>query len=103
MTVPVITRLWRCANKHCLSVAQTGDSKTPFHRCRYMAGLNIPLVPQGVSAKVEAVERGDYAGKELVQVDANGRPVMSAVVTRDHGQDTAIYAPCAQASIRDFM
>jgi hypothetical protein len=54
-----------------------------------------PLIKAGVRAKVEAVEREDYIGDELVQLDANGRPIMSVITTRDDGQDCAIYAPTA--------
>jgi hypothetical protein len=58
------------------------------------------MVPAGTRCKVEAVERGDWIGKEDVTVDGDGRPVMSIVTTRDHGQDTAVFAPCAHASMR---
>lgn len=60
-----------------------------------MAGLTAPMVPEGVRCKVEAVEREDWVGRELVQVDGNGRPVMALVTTRDDGNDCTVYAPCA--------
>lgn len=94
--VPLIERHWLCPN--CPSAAITRDGKTPMHPCRGLAGLMVPLVPEGVRCKVEAVERGDYIGAELVQTDRNGRPVMAAVTTRDDGQDCAVYAPLAQAT-----
>lgn len=72
------------------------DAKTPMHPCHGLAGLMTPLVPKGTSCKVEAVERGDYIGRELVQTDGNGRPVMAAVITRDDGQDCTVFAPTAQ-------
>ncbi len=68
-----------------------------MHPCRGMAGLMIPLVPAGQRCKVEAVEREDYIGDELVQTDGNGRPVMSVITTRDDGQDCTVYAPTAIA------
>jgi hypothetical protein len=49
----------------------------------------------GMSAKVEAKDREDYVGRELVQTDEDGRPVMSVVTTRDNGQDAIVYAPTA--------
>jgi hypothetical protein len=58
-------------------------------------------VAVGTKAKVEAVERGDYIGRELVQSDGNGRPVMAVVTTRDDGQDCAVLAPTATASARE--
>lgn len=53
------------------------------------------MVEAGVKAKVEAVERGDYIGSDDVQVDNEGRPVMSVVTVRDDGQDCVVYAPTA--------
>jgi hypothetical protein len=46
-------------------------------------------------------DREDYVGKEDVQRDGEGRPVMSAVVTRDDGEDAVMYAPCATAQLGD--
>lgn len=94
MNVPLIERSWECPN--CESAARTGDGKTPMHPCRGLAGLMTPLVPKGTDCKVEAVDRGDYVGQELVQTDGNGRPVMSVVTTRNDGQDCTVYAPTAQ-------
>lgn len=55
------------------------------------------MVPDGVRCKVAAREREDYIGRELVQTDGDGRPVMSVVTTRDEGEDCVVYAPCATA------
>lgn len=62
-----------------------------------MKGLTAPMVPAGIKAKVEAVERPDYVGKELVQTDGEGKPIMSLVTTRDDGQDVTVFAPTATA------
>lgn len=87
---------WYCPN--CDSTARTVDAKIPHHPCKKIAlGLMVPLVRKGLAAKVEAVERGDWIGKELVQMDKNNRPVMSVVVTRDDGMDTTVFAPTAVA------
>lgn len=94
MTVPILQKRWECANQ-CGSTARTGDGKTPMHPCKNMAGLMTPLVPEGIAAKVEAVERQDFIGREQVQTDANGRPVMAVVTTRDDGQDCTVFAPTA--------
>lgn len=93
----VLHKDWVCA-KGCGSHARTVDDKLPHHRCREMAGLMVALIPAGTKAKVEAVERGDYVGTDLVQRDAEGRVWMSTVVTRDEGQDCTVYAPCATAT-----
>jgi hypothetical protein len=36
----------------------------------------------------------------MVQTDAEGRPVMAVVTTRDEGEDVAVLAPCVTASFR---
>ncbi len=92
--IPILQKRWECANR-CGASAQTGDAKTPMHPCKNMAGLMTPLVPLGTRAKVEAVERQDFVGREQVQTDANGRPVMAVVTTRDDGQDCTVFAPTA--------
>jgi hypothetical protein len=53
------------------------------------------MVPAGLRCSVETREREDYIGREDVQYDGNGRPVMSVVTTRDDGQDCLVLAPCA--------
>jgi hypothetical protein len=53
------------------------------------------MVEAGTAAHVKAVERGDWVGREDVQTDAEGRPVMAVVTTRDEGQDCTVFAPCA--------
>lgn len=92
----LLEKQWVCPN--CESNAVTRDSKTPMHPCRGLTGLMVPLVPEGTKCKVEAVEREDYIGSELVQTDGAGRPVMAAVTTRDDGMDCAVFAPMAQAT-----
>jgi hypothetical protein len=57
------------------------------------------MLPAGVAAKVEARDREDYVGTDLVQRDENGRQVMSVVTTRDNGQDAIVFAPTATARI----
>jgi hypothetical protein len=88
------SRNWECPN--CSETAITAaDVPNRFHRCGGLRGLVAPMVRAGIRAKVEAREREDYVGAELVQVDAAGRPVMSVVTTRDDGMDVAVFAPCA--------
>lgn len=93
--IVLLEQRWACPN--CTSEAITRDAKIPFHPCGGLAGLNAPLVPSGTKCKVEAVERGDYVGNEVVQTDGEGRPVMAVITTRDDGQDCAILAPLATA------
>jgi hypothetical protein len=56
-------------------------------------------VAAGIKAKLTINERGDYVGKDLVQTDGYGRPVMSITTTRDDGEDCTIFAPAAQAEM----
>jgi hypothetical protein len=88
-------RRWTCPNCHVTATTRRAEPHTEFHPCRGLAGLNAPMVPAGTRAKVEAVERDDYIGREMVQLDGDGRPIMAVVTTRADGQDCAVYAPCA--------
>jgi hypothetical protein len=92
---------WECPNCTAVHVTHEPRPHTPFHTCRGLQGLTAPYVQAGLKAKVETVERGDYVGRELVQTDGNGRPVMAVVTTRDDGQDCAVLAPTATASARE--
>jgi hypothetical protein len=62
-----------------------------------------PLVPKGTDCKVEAVEREDFVGKEMVQTDGNGRPVMAVRTTRVDGMDCTVYAPTAYATREELV
>lgn len=92
---------WSCPNCTATDVTHEAQPHTRFHACRGLRGLTAPMVQAGTRCKVEAVERGDYVGRELVQVDGNGRPVMAIETTRDDGNDLAVLAPCATASARE--
>lgn len=96
--VSAITR-WTCPN--CTQEDATSESRphTRFHVCKGLRGLVAPMVRAGTKAKVEARDRDDYVGSELVQTDGNGRPVMSVVTTRDDGEDCVVFAPAASARI----
>lgn len=91
---------WECPNCDLTDVTHEIEPHTRFHTCRGLRGLTAPMVPAGTKAKVEAVERADYVGKEMVTVDSENRPVMSVVTTRDEGQDCAVFAPCATLNLR---
>lgn len=87
-------KIWHCPK--CPAAARTVDDKTPMHNCGGMAGLFVPLVAEGGKVDLIAVEREDYIGREDVQYDANGRPVMAVITRRDDGEDCTVYAPTAQ-------
>lgn len=97
MGVPVLAREQRWVCPNCDQTAVTHEfGAQRYHACAGLAGFTAPMVEAGVDAKVEAHERDDYEGDELVQRDGNGRPIMSVVTTRDDGQDVAVYAPRAR-------
>jgi hypothetical protein len=91
---------WECPNCDLEQVTHQPKPHTRFHACRGLKGLTAPMVPAGTRCKVEAVERGDWVGGELVQTDGEGRPVAAVRTTRDEGTDVAVLAPCATASLR---
>lgn len=94
-TIIGIVRDWHCPN--CGLTSRTVEMRphTQFHICPRLRGLTAPMLPAGVAAKVTANDREDYVGSELVQTDANGRPIMSITTTRDNGQDAVVFAPTA--------
>jgi hypothetical protein len=95
--VPLLTpeRRWECPNCTDTDVTHEPRPHTRFHACRGLRGLTAPFVPAGT-----ARDREDYVGGDMVQTDGDGRPVMSVVTTRDDGQDVAVLAPCATATLR---
>lgn len=74
-----------------------GSGSTTMHDCPTVAGLSVPLVPEGTRAVARAHEREDYVNGDLVRHDANGRPMMSVTVERDDGNDCVVFAPTATA------
>lgn len=89
---------WMCPNCTLTDVTREARPHSRFHACAGLNGLTAPMVPAGTRCKVEAVEREDYVGRELVQTDGNGRPVMAVRTIRDDGTDLAVFAPCATAN-----
>jgi hypothetical protein len=91
-------RRWECPNCDLEQVTREAQPHSRFHPCRGLAGLTAPMVPAGTRCKVEANEREDYIGKEVVQLH-HGRPVMNVTTTRDEGVDCAVFAPAATATV----
>lgn len=95
-------RRWYCPACGLQDVTKTVQMVVPGHVCPRTRGLSIPLVPEGVAAKVEVREREDYVGADAgkVQLDPElHRPVMSVVTTRDNGNDAQVYVPVATARV----
>jgi len=57
------------------------------------------MVEEGVKAKVVAVERGDYVGREKGVVhDSKRRAIMAIETWREDGKDCAVLPPVAVGS-----
>lgn len=97
-------RRWACGNCDQTAVTREAIRAPRFHNCAGLAGITAPMVdPAQVGAvRVHAVEREDYEGSDTGQIqhDANGRPIMAVITTRDDGQDCAVLAPTAVGSAR---
>jgi hypothetical protein len=86
---------WDCPNCVFTDVTYESQPHTRMHSCKGLRGLTAPMVPAGTKCKVEAIEREDYARREVVQKDGEGKVIMAVEVTRDEGTDLAVLAPCA--------
>lgn len=86
---------WECPKCTQTDVTYESQPHSRMHVCRGLGGLTVPMIPAGTRCKIQAVEREDYVGRDMVQTDGNGRPIMATVVTRDDGEDRAVYAPTA--------
>lgn len=90
--------VWNCP--HCKKEWRTNRSlPNRMHPCPKKGGLLAPMVPNGIRAMVEVVWREDYVGKEIVTKDDRGRVPMAMRTNREHGQDIAVFAPHARASL----
>lgn len=88
---------WECPSCPATDVTHEAQPHTRMHACRGLKGLTAPMVPAGTRAEHRALEREDYVNGDNVQVDGEGRPVMSVITVRDDGQDCTVYAPTASA------
>ena len=62
-----------------------------------------PMVPEGMSCKVEAIEREDVVGGEVgLRYDDRGRAIMAVRTTRADGYDTIVF-PASATTSRDVV
>lgn len=103
MSIPILLaaeQRWECPNCAFTDVTVTPEPHTRMHSCAGLKGLTAPMVPAGTRCKVQAREREDYVGSEMVHTDGDGRPFTAVEVTRDDGNDVAVLAPCATLDLR---
>lgn len=101
MNVPLLdaTRRWHCTLCGQIHVTQQAGLIVPTHSCPALGGLSVPFLDDAVKSRLVVKDREDYVGKEIVQTDGNGRPVMSIVTERaDGSNDCTVYAPTATAA-----
>lgn len=89
---------WYCPNgcgiAERVPVLPPGSSR--YHTCSRLHSLSAPLVREGISAKVEAVQREDYLQTDTQATGDDGKVYMAVRVTRDDGIDLAVNAPLAK-------
>lgn len=101
LAVPV--REYWCPNCDVVEQRRSPLAEARFHNCAGLKGVTAPMMSGPRTAvKVEAVEREDYLGVDdrNVQRDADDRPIMAVITTRDDGQDCAVLAPSAVGKVR---
>jgi len=97
------SQFWECPNCTATHVTHEPRPHLPFHKCPGLYGLESPYIPAGRPGKIEAIEREDYVGNELVQVDGRGRPIAAVRATQDDHDDVAVFAPVARAGGGSMM
>jgi hypothetical protein len=88
---------WECFSCDRLDTTHEQRPHSRMHACAGLGGMTVPFVPAGSRGEHRVNERQDYIGDELVQLNADGRPVMSIQTIREEGMDATVYAPTARA------
>lgn len=91
---PAVTR-WECGHCSYTDTTRVAEPHSRFHHCAGL-GITAPMVREGSGARTVANDREDYVGKEVVQTNDNGRPVMSITTEYPDGHtDLVVLAPIA--------
>jgi hypothetical protein len=93
-------QVWACRDCNLRIETRGHGTKTPLHECAGHGGFRLPMMAEGLDARLKIVEREDYVGSEDAQL-ADGRPVMRAEIEHADGHtDAWVYAPTAHAGSR---
>lgn len=102
------TRRWQCPSCGLQHVTREPRPHTPLHACKAHAGFAMPYAPvHGSELRKNTVvhrvvERGDTTNGDKVRTDANGRAVMAVLTERADGYDSHVYAPTAEAHLKEI-
>ena len=95
LLTPPPTR-WQCPNCDMRAVSRESRPHSQMHTCPGLGGILAPMIPEGMSAKVEAIEREDAVnGEQGLRYDDRGRPIMAVRTTRADGYDTVVFPASA--------
>src|SRR5512139_1513292 len=91
-----VVRRWYCPECKRTEVTNDDGKGTRYHVCPKVRFLSVPMVLEGIKAKIVLNEREDYVNGEAVQLDPERhRPVMNITTVRDTGTDVVVLAPTA--------
>lgn len=92
---------WQC--QHCNTRDVTRGLPNRMHNCPGLGGIVAPLVLEEDARRtlVRARVREDYVGKDTVQADDEGRPIMAVETLREDGSnDVAVLATCVDVEFK---
>ena len=90
---------WQCPNCDMRAVSRESRPHSQMHTCPGLGGILAPMIPEGMSAKVEVIEREDAVnGEQGLRYDDRGRPIMAVRTTRADGYDTVVFPGSATLS-----
>jgi hypothetical protein len=87
---------WECPNCDTLDEFNVKPGQSRMHDCPGLKGLTAPMVPVGTKCKTEAIVWDDYVrNDDAVRHDGNGVPMSAVKVTREDGEDLAVFPASA--------
>ena len=89
-------RRWECPNCDTKDVCNIKPGQARMHTCPGLKGLVAPMVPAGQACKAEAIVWEDYVGQHAaVRQNNDGTPISAVKVTREDGEDLAVFPATA--------